>query len=376
MSVLTLPAADSFSISTRARALVWEDPQSRVLRERIHQVAPSDATILLSGESGTGKEIVARYVHELSSRRAEPFVGVNCGGWLESHVESELFGHERGAFTGAVQDQPGWFESAHGGSLFLDEVHELPLSTQVKLLRVLQDGEIVRLGARRPVRVDVRVIASTDVDLHEAVRAGRFREDLYYRLNVAPLALSPLRDRPGDIVPIAEHFLAVYAQRLQLEPWPFLGPDVQAALRAHAWPGNIRELENVIHHALLLGRGGSVQLEDLRLDSGFALRRDAGTGPAPRASRAVTQSATNPSLEAVFSGLFEQDQPQLLEHVLGRLVLAAYQHCERNQVHTARLLGISRNVLRARLQQVGELSGGSRVREQARDDAGGSASLG
>jgi aliphatic sulfonates family ABC transporter substrate-binding protein len=356
MPVLTLPSSESGSI--RAKALVFEDPQSRALLARIQQVAPSDATVLLCGETGTGKEIVARQVHELSARRARAFVGVNCGALTESLVESELFGHERGAFTGAVQSKAGWFETAHGGTLFLDEIGDIPLATQVKLLRVLQEGEIVRLGARAPEPVDVRLIAATNVDLQDAVRAGRFREDLYYRLNVAPLTILPLRDRPADILPIAQYFLQSYGRRLKLQQIPELGSDAVQALLSHGWPGNIRELENAIHHALLVGCGATVRSDDLRLPSNAPLTRPR-LADGPRATQ-----ATDSSLEASFESLFEQGHPNLFEHVVERLVLAAYQHCERNQVHTARLLGISRNVLRARLQQVGEL-GGSRAREAA-----------
>jgi aliphatic sulfonates family ABC transporter substrate-binding protein len=358
MPVLTLP--NSEPVSARAKALVFEDPSSRALLARIEQVAPSDATVLICGETGTGKEIVARHVHELSERHGRAFVGVNCGALSESLVESELFGHERGAFTGAVQSKAGWFETAHGGTLFLDEIGDIPLATQVKLLRVLQEGEIVRLGARASLRIDVRLIAATNVQLEEAVRAGRFREDLYYRLNVAPLTLSPLRERPADILPIARYFLTLYSQRLKLEHTPELSHEATNALLAHGWPGNIRELENAVHHALLVGRGGSIRAQDLRLAS--VSFRAGALAPGAAADGGVTPQAPGPLLEAAFAELFEQNHPQLFEHVLERLVLAGYQHCERNQVHTARLLGISRNVLRARLQQAGELNPGSRAR--------------
>jgi len=354
MPVLTLPSSDS--VTARAKALVFEDVRSRELLARIELVAPSDATILLCGETGTGKEIVARHVHELSARRRQPFVGVNSGTLPEALVESELFGHERGAFTGAVQAKAGWFETASGGTLFLDEIGDIPLATQVKLLRVLQEGEIVRLGGRTTQRVDVRLIAATNVDLKEAVRAGRFREDLYYRLNVAPLTLLPLRERPADILPIAQHFLELYSQRLKLERVPALSQEAIRALLSYPWHGNIRELENAVHHALLVGRGPMLTPEDFRLiQTPAVITSDVPSAPFV---------ASGPrSLEAVFQELFEQSPPNLFEHVIERLVQSAYWHCERNQVHTARLLGISRNVLRARLQQAGELSGGQRPRE-------------
>jgi sigma-54-specific transcriptional regulator len=264
MPVLTLPNADGLSLSVRAKALVFEDPLSCELLERIRQIAPSDATALVVGETGTGKEIVARHLHELSPRRSRPFVAVNCGALSETLVESELFGHERGAFTGAVASKRGWFESAEGGTLFLDEIGDLPASTQVKLLRVLQEREVVRVGARVPIPIDVRLVAATNVDLDKAVRAGKFREDLYYRLNVAVLTLPALRDRPGDVLPLARYFMGVYRQRLGVGD-VILDPQSEARLLAHPWHGNIRELENAIHHALLVCRNGRVNVDDLRL---------------------------------------------------------------------------------------------------------------
>jgi sigma-54-specific transcriptional regulator len=360
MPILTLPRADSNSV--RAKAFVFEDASSRALLQRIEQVAPSDATVLVVGETGTGKELVARHVHELSRRRDRPFVAVNCGALSESLVDSELFGHERGAFTGAHQAKAGWFEAAHGGTLFLDEVGDLPLATQVKLLRVLQEGEVVRIGARQPTAVDVRLIAATNVDLAAAMIAGKFREDLYYRLNVAPLWLLPLRERQADIVALTRHFLDVYGQRLGIVE-PRASEDAAELLCEHAWPGNIRELENVIHHALLICQGGEVRPEHLRLqiapgygrfDRGYE-REDAQS---KRASSPQTQRI--PALEAALIELFEENPPNVFEEVERRLLRAAYRYCDRNQVHTARLLGISRNVVRARLIQYGELQGSIR----------------
>jgi len=354
MPVLCLPDSDNTSV--RAKALVFEDEKSRALLARIQQVAPSDATVLLCGETGTGKEIVARHVHELSPRREQAFVGVNCGALPESLVESELFGHERGAFTGAVSAKAGWFESAHGGTLFLDEIGDLPLSTQVKLLRVLQEGEVVRLGARAAIPIDVRLIAATNVDLLGAVRSGRFREDLYYRLHVAPLTIAPLRERPADILPIARHFLSLYARRLRLEHTPELDAGAEAALRAHAWPGNIRELENAVHHALLVGRGSKLTAADLRLPRETIAELRAQPGAEAQVPHPPTPApAGDDALEAAFARLFDAEPAGLFDHIVERLVRAAYERCEHNQVHTARLLGISRNVLRARLAHIGEL---------------------
>jgi sigma-54-specific transcriptional regulator len=277
---------------------------------------------------------------------------VNCGALAESLVDSELFGHERGAFTGAHQAKVGWFEAAHGGTLFLDEIGDLPLATQVKLLRVLQEGEVVRIGARQPIAVDVRLIAATNVDLAAAMLAGKFREDLYYRLNVAPLWLLPLRERQADILALTTHFLGVYGQRLGIAQ-PRVSEAAAQALCAHSWPGNIRELENVIHHALLICQGGEVRPEHLRLQHAPS-RADAP------AERAAVTPARLPALEAALIELFEDNPPNVFEEVERRLLRAAYRYCDRNQVHTARLLGISRNVVRARLIQYGELQGSMR----------------
>jgi hypothetical protein len=184
------------------------------LLAHLQQVAPSEASVLIIGETGTGKELVARHIHNLSARRNRPFVAVNCGAFSESLVEAELFGHEKGAFTGALSAKAGWFEEADGGTLFLDEIGDLPMAIQVKLLRVLQEREVVRLGSRKSIPIDVRVLAATNVQLEKAINAGHFREDLYYRLNVVSLELSPLRERPGDILPLTRHFIEAYSQRL------------------------------------------------------------------------------------------------------------------------------------------------------------------
>jgi aliphatic sulfonates family ABC transporter substrate-binding protein len=240
---------------------------------------------------------------------------------------------------------PGWLEAADGGTLFLDEIGDLPPPIQVKLLRVLQEREVVRLGARRPIAFDVRVVAATNVDLAEAVAAGRFREDLFYRLNVATLAVRPLRERPGDIVPLAEHFLAQYAERLGAGAVA-LTPAAASALVEHDWPGNIRELENVIHHAVVICHAHRITPADLR----FPTRPRRATAPAAGAAPSADL------LAAALESLFEQNLPNLHEHVEAALVRAAYRFCDRNQVQTARLLGVSRNIVRARLIQFGELS--------------------
>ena len=345
MTLLTFPNPHKMALSIRATALVFEDPKSNALLQRIELVAPSEANILIIGETGTGKELIARHVHQLSKRAAGPFIAVNCGALTDSLVESELFGHEKGAFTGAVNAKEGWFEAAHGGSLFLDEIGDLPLATQVKLLRVLQEREVVRVGSRRPVPIDVRLIAATNVHLEEAVAASRFREDLYFRLSVAVLELPALRKRPGDILPLARHFLHLYANKLGGAGLR-LAAETEDALLAHPWPGNIRELENVIHHAVLVCQDDLVQPAHLHLS-----RMESRGGGAPAKAGSLEDA-----LEQALVALFEEDAPELYARLEHAIMRAAYRYCHNNQLQTARLLGISRNIVRARLIQYGELN--------------------
>jgi aliphatic sulfonates family ABC transporter substrate-binding protein len=353
-----LPNADHLALSVRAKALVFEDPRSRALLARIHQVAPSHATVLITGETGTGKEIVARHLHDSSQRRNKPFAAVNCGAFSESLAEAELFGHERGAFTGAQTSKAGWFETAHGGTLFLDEIGDLSLPLQVKLLRVLQEGEVVRVGSRQPVSIDVRLVAATNVDLRQAMAAGHFREDLFYRLNVTMLELPPLRERPLDIMPLVEHFLDGYVRRLGIGA-ARLSAGAERRLLEHGWPGNIRELENAIHHALLVCKTGEIQPDDL------------GLMPAPFAVSRKERSAPSAEtlLDAALAELFDQNLPNLHEHVESALIRGAYRYCHNNQLQTARLLGVSRNVVRARLIQFGEIQGSLRGADRERRDS-------
>jgi sigma-54-specific transcriptional regulator len=332
---------------------VFEDSCSRDLLRQIRQIAPSDATVLIVGETGTGKEIVARYVHELSRRVAGPFAAINCGAFADSLVDAELFGHERGAFTGATSRKSGWFEAAQGGTLFLDEIGDLPLLLQVKLLRVLQEREVVRLGSRQAIPIDVRLVAATNVDLEAAVRAGRFREDLYFRLNVATLRLPALRERPGDILPLAEQFLRVYGQRSDLDQIVLSGESVQQLLD-YSWPGNVRELENVIHRAVLTCQDGRIEVTDLPIASGGK----ANHHEPPQANRAALLA-----LERVLMQMFEHGGPELYERINTTVVTEAYHFCHENQVQAAHLLGISRNVLRARLAQGGLIAGRATKRD-------------
>ena len=345
--ILASPEPRKLTTSIRASAQLFEDPRSVALLERIHRIAPSEANVLIVGETGTGKELIARHVHDLSARRNRPFVAVNCGAFSETLVESELFGHEKGAFTGAFTAKTGWFEAADGGTLFLDEIGDLPLSIQVKLLRVLQEREVVRLGSHRSVPIDVRVVAATNVRLQAAVAAGRFREDLFYRLHVAHLALPALRERPGDILPLARYFIREYHQRLGYGPVR-LDVAAERKLQGYAWPGNIRELENVIHHGLLICRDAVLGADDLHL---AALHVDAGEAPAVPVPANPTRA-----LESALRALFDASGDAIHEHIEASVMRTAFEHCHRNQVQAARLLGISRNVLRARLIKLGEIS--------------------
>jgi transcriptional regulator with PAS, ATPase and Fis domain len=346
MQLLTLPPNPALATSIRATAQVFEDPKSKALLAHLKQVAPSDASVLIIGETGTGKELVARHIHSLSARRTQPFVAVNCGAFAESLVEAELFGHEKGAFTGALSAKAGWFEEANGGTLFLDEIGDLPLPIQVKLLRVLQEREVVRLGSRKSIPINVRVLAATNVQLEKAINAGHFREDLYYRLDVVNLELRPLRDRPGDILPLVRHFIDVYSQRLGYGPIRITS-QAQEKLQSYGWPGNIRELENVIHHTLLICRDGLIQGDDLRL-SNLRLER--------QEQHLAGDVSAEALLDEAFQRLFEEQSGALHEKVEDALLRAAYRFSHCNQVHTAALLGLTRNVTRTRLIKIGELA--------------------
>lgn len=339
---------DPHVVSVHAKTLVFEDPLSRRLLHELRRVAPSDATVLVLGETGTGKEIVARYVHELSHRAERPFVAVNCGGFSDTLVDSELFGHEKGAFTGAAATRLGWFEAADGGTLFLDEVGDLPLHVQVKLLRVLQEREVVRLGSRQARPVDVRLVAATNVDLQQAVHAGRFREDLFFRLNVMSLRVPALRERPGDILPLAEHFLRVYGERSKMGTMS-LSMDAVQLLLDHAWPGNVRELENVVHRAVLTCHDGRIEATDLPWSTPSKQKPSDPDSPGAELVRT--------DLERVLLDIFERGGEDTYHQIEEVVVTTAYRFCHENQLQTARLLGISRNVLRARLARVGLIAG-------------------
>ncbi|MBI4638955.1 MAG: sigma-54-dependent Fis family transcriptional regulator [Candidatus Rokubacteria bacterium] len=292
----------------------------RVL-DTARRVMETDATVLIAGESGTGKELIARAIHAGSPRRERPLVTVNCAAIPEGLLESELFGHERGAFTGATDARPGRFELAHEGTLFLDEVAELAPSAQAKLLRALQEGEVGRLGGTRTLRVDARVIAATNQDLARLVRERRFREDLYYRLNVITIQVPPLRDRREDLLPLAEHFLRLHAGRAGKAVGGF-GPEALALMRRHAWPGNVRELEHAVQRAVILAHGVEITAGDLGL-------------PTESAWPAAWSAAPGATLADL-----ERDR-----------ILAALQDCRGNRAAAARALGIDRTTLWRKLRR-------------------------
>jgi len=347
--VVTFDDPTAYVRTIRATALVFEDPRSQELHERILRLSQSDATVLIVGETGTGKELVARKLHRASPRAHGPFIAVNCAALPEHLVESELFGHEKGSFTGALSQKKGWFETASGGTLFLDEIGDLPLTTQVKMLRVLQEREINRVGSRSPISIDVRFLAATNVNLEDAVRAGHFREDLYYRLNVARLNLPPLRDRKGDILPLAEYFLRLYQARLGLAPTK-LSHTATDALLEYPWPGNIRELENSIQHALLVVRDNTVQPRDLNL-TGFKLLKSTDTEPSENQETVSTTAPVDAVFVEALNQIFKQGGPDVFAKIEEQVVRAAFAHCDNNQVKTAQLLGITRNVVRHKLKQ-------------------------
>ncbi|HWP34040.1 MAG TPA: sigma-54 dependent transcriptional regulator, partial [Thermodesulfobacteriota bacterium] len=270
-----------------ADVLIGVSPAMQEVYKQIGRVAEKDVTVLIRGESGTGKELVARAIYRHSRRADRPFVIVNCAAIPDSLLESELFGYERGAFTGATGRHAGRFEQADGGTLFLDEIGDLSLATQAKLLRVLQEGEVTRLGGGETRRVDVRVICATNRDLEAALRAGTFREDLYYRLNVITISLPPLRERREDIPLLVAHFLDRFGRELG-RPVRGLEPAAMAAAQAYAWPGNVRELENTLKRAVLLAKGPLVTLEDLRLGV------EPAAGPPPAAGPGVPPAAAEP----------------------------------------------------------------------------------
>ncbi|GJD49903.1 Regulatory protein AtoC [Methylobacterium crusticola] len=331
-----LIAAVLEAVAADARAFVWRDPAMERVVKLAEQVARSDASVLISGESGTGKEVLARHVHARSGRAQKPFVSVNCAAIPDALLESELFGHEKGAFTGAVARRIGRFEEASGGTLLLDEISEMDVRLQAKLLRALQERVIDRVGGGQPVKVDLRVLATSNRNLAEEVRKGTFREDLLYRLNVVHLRLPPLRERPGDILELAAHFARKYAEANGLPDRP-LSAEARRLMVATPWRGNVRELENTLHRAVLLASGPEIDGEAIRSPEGDALE----AGPVGAAARAAEAA------EAVTRGLVGRT----VAEVERDLILDTLDHCLGNRTHAAKILGISIRTLRNKLNE-------------------------
>ncbi len=323
-----LIAAILEAASGESHSLIVRDKVMEAAVHRAEQVARADASVLISGESGTGKEVLARHIHRKSRRAGGPFIALNCAAIPENLLESELFGHEKGAFSGAVARRIGKFEAAHRGTLLLDEISEMDIHLQAKLLRALQEREIDRLGGSAPVRVDVRILATTNRDLTADVRRGTFREDLFFRLNVISLRIPALRERPGDIAALAEHFSRKYAA-VNGVPWRPIAPIAMSRLIGHHWRGNVRELENVIHRAVLLATGPEISASDIEL----------------------TQSdGAHHSSDAVSAGGVASLVGRRMDDVERDLIIETLGHTLGNRTHAATILGISIRALRNKLR--------------------------
>lgn len=329
VAALLAPRPLGKASGAKERSIVTEDPRMKKLLDMARAVADSRATVLVSGESGTGKELFARFLHENSSRASGPFVAVNCASLPEGLLESELFGHEKGAFTGAIGRKQGKFELAHGGTILLDEISEMAIALQAKLLRVLQEGEIDRVGGKKPVPVDVRVVATTNRDLKEHIGKGEFREDLFYRLNVIPIKVPPLRERGGDVMLLAEHFLNLFAKENRKAALS-LSDEAKRLIGSQKWPGNVRELQNTMERAVLLATGEEIKPEALMFDDHLAA--GGGTGDLAAAEVLAGPVPTLRELERKAIGL-------ALEETSG------------NRTHAAKMLGISVRTLRNKLNE-------------------------
>ncbi|WP_366657058.1 sigma-54 dependent transcriptional regulator [Fodinicurvata sp. EGI_FJ10296] len=365
-----LIAAVLEAVAAESHSIVTGDPAMAAVLRLADQVAGSDASVLINGESGTGKELIARYLHRKSRRSDKKFISVNCAAIPEHLLESELFGHEKGAFTGAVSRRVGKFEEAHGGTLLLDEISEMDPRLQAKLLRAIQEREIDRVGGTAPVKIDIRVLATTNRTLEDEVRKGTFREDLYYRLNVVSLPIPPLRDRPGDILPLADHFVAKYAEANATGP-KALSDAARDMLTRHSWPGNVRDLENTMHRAVLLSSGATIEPEAISPTSAIATgpRRtpdaDADAANDRPAANARSQSGAESGAQAGGqsgrhgeTAVADQTPATRGSGMVGRtvaeverdLIIETLEHTLGNRTHAATILGISIRTLRNKLK--------------------------
>lgn len=335
-----LIAAVLAAVADDSHQMIFEDKAMQSVITLAEQVAPSDASILITGESGTGKEILARHVHRKSNRADKQFISINCAAIPDNLLESELFGHEKGAFTGAVARRIGKFEEADGGTLLLDEISEMDVRLQAKLLRALQERVIDRVGGSKPVRVNIRVIATSNRDLQQAVREGTFREDLLYRLNVVNLKIPPLRERPADILALASHFGRKYAETNGVPIRP-LSDAARKALVSYKWRGNVRELENTIHRAVLLATGTEISEAAIRLPDGSRVD-DAIQITAPAVIARAAQAAEAVNREMVGRTVADVERD---------LIIQTLDHCLGNRTHAANILGISIRTLRNKLKQ-------------------------
>lgn len=349
-AVAKSPAPESVQPNSNVKTpmLVGQSPVMRKLFSVIERVAPTDASVLITGATGTGKELAARAIHNMSPRREAAFVDINCSAIPETLIEAELFGHQRGTFTGAHENRSGLFEKASGGTLFLDEVDALNLSAQAKLLRVLQERTVRRIGARANIAIDVRIISATNCDLAQAVASGRFRPDLYYRLRVLPLHLPELCTRTGDVSLLVEHFLRMKSERQGRTSVPRFTAEAIRTLNEYPWPGNVRELENVIEYALALGNGEELGIQDLPLE----LTESQGQAGAEEI-RELLQAYMNDAVP--------------LAEIEKRYILSVLQQFGGNQVRAAAALGIDRSKLYRRLKQYGVMA----VRFLQEEDIGG-----
>ena len=338
-----LIAAVLQAVAEEDQTFIAKDPSMRPILQMVDRVGASDASIFITGESGTGKEVMARYIHRKSRRASGNFVSVNCAAIPENLLESELFGHEKGAFTGAVARRIGKFEEANGGTLLLDEISEMDIRLQAKLLRAIQEREIDRVGGTQPIKIDIRLVATSNRNLEEEVKAKRFREDLYFRLNVVNLHLPPLRQRVADILPLATYFAEKYARANGLPERP-LSPAATAALQAHHWRGNVRELENTMHRAVLLAHGDKIEPDAIML-SGQSFAPDK-----PSAAEIAAQAATARQPAANTGGLVGRT----VADVERDLIVDTLSHCLGNRTHAANILGISIRTLRNKLKQYGD----------------------
>ena len=332
-------AAILAAVADESHQLIHEDEAMTAVLALADQVAGSEASILITGESGTGKEVMARYIHRKSLRAEKPFISVNCAAIPENLLESELFGHEKGAFTGAIARRVGKFEEANGGTLLLDEISEMDVRLQAKLLRAIQEREIDRVGGTKPVKVDIRIIATSNRDLAEAVKHGTFREDLLYRLNVVNLRLPALRERPKDILALARHFAHKYAEANGV-PFRPIASATERLLISHTWRGNVRELENTIHRSVLLAQGDEISPEAIRLPDGTQV------GPQNNLPNSVSAAVQAASVVAT-RGLVGRT----VADVERDLILDTLDHCLGNRTHAANILGISIRTLRNKLRE-------------------------